>query len=656
MHGSRRFRRPIVTRVELNELLRGLDAEQHLAVVTDAAPLAIIAAAGSGKTTVLTRRIARRIRDGSADPRHILAITFTRDAAGELRRRLRRLDIREQIESGTFHAVCLRLLRDRALTTGSRPPVVAPDRMRLLREVLTETRVQCSAAAAMADIDWARARLIDPSSFAEASRRARRRTSLRSDEFVRVVDHYESLKRRRGVVDFDDLLSDVLVHIERDSTFAEIVRWRFRHLFVDEVQDLNPLQFSVLEQIRGNRSDICLVGDPRQAIYGWNGADPSLLADIDHHLPGVTIVALTGNYRCSPQIVRAGAAALSSAAIRDDTESLRADGRRVQSLACVDEVDEARRVAHTVRDLAERHGARHVAVLARTNEQLSSLGAALGALDIAVTRAVGTSPLERALTEVSRCANREQIAAWIESVWADRQSDEGVDPIRSRVAEEADRFLTSNEPGGFRAWVDARQPFDDLEPLDEGAVSLLTFHSAKGREWRGVVVAGVEVGLVPHASASSPEQRSEEARLLYVALTRAADELIITSAAQRSGQAAGPSPWLASVMATNDHERTAAPPTALLLRGHRTTVADPIDQLRAWRAGVARSAGVAETAVCADSVLRTLVDDPPADIDALSVRLGVGRAAAERLAPALFSHLSQHGRASSTGTVPGPSR
>lgn len=645
-----------MTRVELNDLLRGLDAEQRLAVVTDAAPLAIIAAAGSGKTTVLTRRIARRIDDESADPRHILAITFTRDAAGELRRRLRRLDIREPIETGTFHAVCLRLLRDRALTSGTRAPVVAPDRIRLLREVLTETRVQCSAAAAMADIDWARARLVEPQAFAEATRRVRRRSALRADEFGRVVDRYEALKRRRGVVDFDDLLSDVIVQMQRDATFAEIVRWRFRHLFVDEVQDLNPLQFAVLEQIRGGRADICLVGDPRQAIYGWNGADPSLLAEVDHRLPGITVVALTGNYRCSPQIVRAGAAALASASIADDTASHRADGRRVRALACVDEADEALRVAHTVRDLVERHGARHVAVLARTNDQLSTLGGALSKLDIAVSRAVGASPLERALAEVARCTNREQIAVWIESVWADRTADDGVDAIRSRVAEEADRFLTSNEPGGFRAWIDARQPFDDLEPDDEGAVSLLTFHAAKGREWRGVVVAGVEMGLVPHASATGPEQRLEEARLLYVALTRAADELVITSAADRSGNATGPSPWLALVMATADVDRVAAPPAEFNARGRLAAHSDPLDQLRTWRAGIARAAGVADTAVCPDSVLRSLLENPPTDVESLGTRLGVGRAAAERLAPSLFSRLPSTGHASSTETVRGPSR
>src|SRR5690606_34475790 len=111
-----------------SDLLAGLDAEQRVAVTIDAAPLAIIAAAGSGKTTVLTRRIAHRISTGSADGRRVLALTFTRDAAAELRRRLRRLEIRDEISCGTFHSVALRLLRDRAADVGAAPPNVAKDR------------------------------------------------------------------------------------------------------------------------------------------------------------------------------------------------------------------------------------------------------------------------------------------------------------------------------------------------------------------------------------------------------------------------------------------------------------------------------------------------------------------------------------------------
>jgi DNA helicase-2/ATP-dependent DNA helicase PcrA len=623
--------------VGTDRIVDGLDDRQREAVVTDAAPLAIIASAGSGKTRVLTRRIAHRIDTGSADARHVLVLTFTRDAAGELRRRLRRLDVTERIESGTFHSVALRLLRDRAAAAGTAAPVVAPDRMRLAREVLTETRIAAEPAAALADLDWARARMVAPADAAAASRMAKRRLALTADQLVRFAERYTSLKRRRGVLDFDDLLEGLLDAMRRDATFTDIVRWRFRHLFVDEAQDLNPLQFALLEHIRGGRSDICLVGDPRQAIYGWNGADPTLLDDVERHLPGVTIVRLQGNYRCTPQVVRAGAAALAPMGVADDTVSRRNDGRIPTVHAFADEHAEARWVADAVRPLMVRHGARQVAVLARTNDQLAVLSKALTRVGVPVLRTVGASPLERCVTEAVRTGGREQLAAWVDAVWA---SDDA-DPIRMRVAEEADRYLTSGDTGGLQAWIDSRQPFDDLETDDgQPAVTLLTFHAAKGREWGAVVITGVETGLVPHSSAGSAAQRAEESRLFHVALTRAADELVITSANARGGKTTGPSPWLAAV---ND-ALVAPAPTGPPPEQRRAAPVDPFDTLRAWRADVARAAGVADAAVCSTSVLRSLLERPPADAAALATRLGVGQAAAERLAPRLLAVLADLSR------------
>ena len=620
-----------------DHIVAGLDDRQREAVVTDASPLAIIASAGSGKTRVLTRRIAYRIGNGSADPRHVLVLTFTRDAAGELRRRLRRLDISERIESGTFHSVALRLLRDRAAAAGTTAPAVAPDRMRLAREVLTETRIAVEPAAALADLDWARARMVASSDIASASRMAKRRLALTPEQHVRFAERYTALKRRRGVLDFDDLLEGLLDAMRRDATFTDIVRWRFRHLFVDEAQDLNPLQFALLEHIRGGRADICLVGDPRQAIYGWNGADPTLLDEVERHLPGVTIVRLQGNYRCTPQVVRAGAAALAPMGVADDTVSRRNDGRVPTVHSFADEQAEARWVADSVRPLMVRHGARQVAVLARTNDQLAVLSRALARVGVPVLRTVGASPLERCVAEAVRTGGREQLAAWIDAVWA---SDDA-DPIRMRVAEEADRYLTSGDSGGLQSWLDARQPFEDLETDDgQPAVALLTFHAAKGREWGAVVVTGVEAGLVPHSSSGSTAQRAEESRLFHVALTRAADELVITSADTRGGKTTGPSPWLAAV---ND-ALVAPTPTGPPPEQRRTTPVDPFDTLRAWRADVARAAGVADVAVCSTSVLRSLLERPPADAAELATRLGVGQAAAERLAPRLLAVLADLSR------------
>lgn len=644
--------------METNRILRGLDPQQRAAVSTDASPLVIIAAAGSGKTTVLTRRIARRIADGTAEASHVLAVTFTREAAGELRRRVRRLDVREDIETGTFHAIALRLLSDRALAEGRAAPAIAPDRIRLMREVLTETRRRVEPAAALSDIDWARARLVDPARFTEATRAVRRRAQLDAESFVDVWTRFHALKRQRGVVDFDDLLVEALELIRRDATFASVVRWRFRHLFIDEAQDLNPLQYELLEAIRGGRPDICLVGDPRQAIYGWNGADPTLLGRIEERLPGVTVVSLTGNHRCSPQIVRTGAAALANGGTVDDTESRRPDGNPVCFVTCADEHDEAAAVASRVRTLIGRYGAREVAVLARTNDQLVGLQRALRAsrvvAEIASARPVARTPLQRVFDEVMRITSREGLAAWAEGVWTgstgfdsaspDSRADTGPSDsadVRRRVAEELDRFLSSGAVGTFRAWIDARHPFDDLEAQvdgeDEPAVTLATFHAAKGREWQGVVVTGVEEGLVPHGSATTEAQRLEESRLLYVAITRAGTDLTVTSTASRKGRAVAESPWLTSLRtAAAQQETRIAPPPSVAI----PLPPDPLADLRSWRAGLARAAGIAERAVCTDQTLRSLVEMPPEDPRELATRLGISVSAAERLAPRLLGLLT----------------
>jgi DNA helicase-2/ATP-dependent DNA helicase PcrA len=210
----------------------------------------------------------------------------------------------------------------------------------------------------------------------------------------------------------------------------------------------------------------------------------------------------------------------------------------------------------------------------------------------------------------------------VEGVFADG------DPLTQRVAEEADRYLTSGEPGTFRTWLDSRTPFDDIDGGPSAdAVSLLTFHSAKGREWWGVVVVGTEEGMVPHSSASSPAQLAEEARLFYVALTRAEQHLHITHCATRNGRAVAPSRWLAAVLESITEEPPAPPPA----RPHRAP--DPLVPFREWRAAVARASGQPERAVCTDRVLRSLHEQPPGSTEELAARLGITVTAAARLRP-----------------------
>jgi DNA helicase II / ATP-dependent DNA helicase PcrA len=605
-----------------SELLRGLDDAQREAVTTTASPLAIIAAAGSGKTTVLTRRIAYRASEGTLDPQHVLCLTFTRDAAAEMKRRLRKLGGHVRIEAGTFHGIALQLLRDRTVATHTALPSIANDRNRLLRETLTELRLDLDPYAAGTDIDWMRARCIPPERYEAACRKAPRRSLTPAHRLADIVVAYERLKKRRGVVDFDDLLLRVTETMHRNPDFAAAVHWRYRHFFVDEMQDINPLQFRLLETLRASRPDVCVVGDPRQAIYGWNGADPTLLADLHEQLPELTVISLRNNYRCTPQVVDAARSVLHEAEQSDNSTSPRDDGLPVSMVTHPHETAEANDVAARVRShLVHRRGA-DLAVLARTNEQVTELQRALSALGVGTVRSTGTTPLSRTLTGLRRLA-RDRLAGWLD---AHVQSESA---LERRVCEEIDRYLAADEPGSFGEWIEARRPFDDLDTEPDDAVTVTTFHGAKGCEWWGVWLCGIEEGLVPHAGAQSDAQIAEEARLLYVGMTRAAEHLEVHVAQRRNGAPVRPSRWLQALEESMSAAGTVlthrAPPPEL------RSAADPLDALREWRRGIARVSGSPERTVCSDRTLQSLLDDPPTTIDDLAGRLGISTAAAARM-------------------------
>ena len=292
-------------------LLADLDEEQRQAVTTESMLVAVIAGAGSGKTRVLTRRVAYRVAAGTADEAHTVVLTFTREAAGELRRRLPRLGLQGRCTAGTFHSVALSLLQQRWRDLDQRPWTVAADRRRLvLKSVPKELFQGVDLDPLLAEMNWATARLLDGGRYEAAVRRGDRNPPIDAGTVATVLDRYRQEKSRRQVVDLDDLMGRAIEALEREPQFADTVRWRFRHVLVDEAQDLNPLQHRFIEQLRLGRDDLFLVGDPAQAIYGFNGADPALLLDVSTRFPGIEIVRLPTNHRSTPQVVDTGAHAL----------------------------------------------------------------------------------------------------------------------------------------------------------------------------------------------------------------------------------------------------------------------------------------------------------------------------------------------------------
>jgi len=616
----------------MHELLADLDPDQAAAVSTPSTLVAVIAGAGSGKTRVLTRRIAYRVAIRTADARHTLALTFTREAAGELRRRLRRAGLREHVEAGTFHSVALALLRQRWLDLDQRAPTVVGDRDRLLAEVAAGVPI----ATLVAEAQWAGARGVAADTYPAAARDAGRRAGVAPERVAECLSAYATLKRRRGVVDLDDLLATTIGELERDPRWAEAVRWRFRHVLVDEAQDLNPVQHRLLDLVVGGRDDLYLVGDPAQAIYGFNGSDPTLLSEISDRLPGIEVIRLPTNHRSTPQIVAAGAQVLTASHHEAEARSSRPDGAVVSIVATDDEEHEAGQVARLVHGLDPdlvRLG--QVAVLARTNAQLGRLGRACTEAGLPLRRAAlePGSPLANAVRAATTLPSATRLRGWAHDV-LDVDAEDPTDPIESaerRLAAAVLEFLREQPLGdgaGLRAWIAGTDPFATAG--DTAGVELLTFHGGKGREWHTVVVTGVETGLVPHRSATTAAARAEEARLLHVALTRASDRLIVTWASRRGSYARRPSPLLAGLELDGPPGPAPRPPPEELRREHRTSEAS-LDRLVAWRHQAARAAAMLPDELCSDHDLATIVDVSPRSAEELAAVTAFGPLTAARL-------------------------
>ena len=652
-----------------SSLIDDLDPDQRAAVTSPGAPLCIVAGPGAGKTRVLTRRVAHRLATGTADPGHVLVITFTRKAASELNSRLTALDLRGQAVAGTFHAVALAQLRQRWSDTGTTPPSLLDRKAGLLAPLVSQAAKRGGSsqfvqpADVAAEIEWAKARMINPNAYAAACDETERRPPLTPTIVASIYERYERLKRERALIDFDDVLIQCARAIRDDRDFAAVQRWKFRHLFVDEFQDINPLQLHLLEAWRADRPDLCVVGDPDQAIYGWNGADVAALAEFDRRYPGCTIVRLGTNYRSTPQIVRVASRVLEQPSRR----TVQADGPVPSISVLPTDTAEAAAVARRVRDRrGPGMGWRHLAVLARTNAQLALIEEALRAAQVPCRVRGGGALLEqpevRSWLRDPRHRGSGPVAprlADLEALLTEADDDDdgdqasGLSDERRRNLEELVRlgheYLALDPIGtstGFADWLGAMLRTDDIS-ADADAVDLVTFHRAKGLEWPVVIVTGLERGLVPIGQATTPDAVDEESRLLYVALTRAERELHLTWAEQRTfgtrQMNRSPSPLLAAIEDECEAMRRGSPETdnRALLRNARRTLDDAggakrgghdplLQALKDWRRARARAAETPAYTIFDDKTLAAIVENRPRTKTALRAVPGIGPVKLER--------------------------
>ncbi len=376
-------------------LLADLDPAQREAVAITSGPLCILAGAGSGKTRVISRRVAYAIATGVIRPRDVLVVTFTDKAATEMVRRLAALG-EPGVAASTFHAAALRQLRhfwprvhgtEAPAILDSKAPILAP-----LAAGLPGGYRYLAVRDLAGEIEWAKARRIGPADYESRAIAEDRDAPLPPDLMARLYRDYEGRKARAGRIDFEDMLELTIGLIETDEAIAAEVRDRYRWFSVDEFQDTNPLQAALLDAWLGGRDDLAVVGDEDQTIYTFTGATSDYLIGFADRYPGARVVRLETNYRSTPEVLALANTVLAAGRVASDERlpgtaprppkrliASRPPGPAPEIGGFPTDDAELDGIIEAVRALA-RNGTAHgsMAILVRTNAQLPALEDAFG--------------------------------------------------------------------------------------------------------------------------------------------------------------------------------------------------------------------------------------------------------------------------------------
>ncbi|GIG41109.1 ATP-dependent helicase [Cellulomonas phragmiteti] len=563
------------------EVLAGLDDRQAAAVVAPPGPVRIMAGAGTGKTRTITHRIAYQHLTGATPADSVLAVTHSAKAAGEMRDRLARLGA-GNVQARTFHAAAMRQLRYFWPATGlpgDGPVLLDVDGRgayyRYLRGALAVT-LRTSAgdldAALVTDLatelTWAAARDLTADKYPAAATAAGRRPGLSLATVAGAMRRYTTAKRAAGVLDFADLLSTCARMLEEHEEVAAAVRGQYASFVVDEYQDTDPAQQRLLDAWLDGRDRLAVVGDARQAVYAFKGADPALLRDFTVRFPHAVTVDLVHDHRSTRQVVEAANRLMAgrTEAAGPALVGMRGDGPAPLVERCDDEDDEDARVVTTVQGwLRAGVPAEEIAVLHRFNAQAVKLTAALRDAGVPVVAGDGSAYFDRrevaqTLTLLRRHASRapdDDARAALDDALARAGYDPDAPPDGTGAARErwdaldALRALVASLPAALTRTVRTlsvdldRRAAEDHAPPGRGAVTVTTIHKAKGLEWDACLLARATAGSLPSVYATTGAELAEERRLAYVAVTRARRHLVATWAAGRpGGRPARPSPYL----------------------------------------------------------------------------------------------------------------
>lgn len=554
-----------------------LNKEQEHAVTCPARTIAVVAGPGTGKTRTLAARILYLLEQRKVKPSEITAVTFTNEAARELKERIQReAGSRRRIgrlKTGTFHAICLAFLKEQGLAFS-----IVDEK---------EAREIAGEAAKEAGINITGKKLAAQASM-EKSR------GLPEEELSPEVKVYNRLLRERELFDFDDLLLETLRLLEGKA--ADGWQKSYAYLFVDEFQDINPLQYRLVKAWNENGRELFVIGDPDQSIYGFRGADARCFARLGDDYPGLETIRLTENYRSTPEIISSALHVISGNPGHARTLHANREEGAIVRLACAESpMGEAIFVAKEINRLAggigmlEAHEAAHdqgerkirafddIAVLYRTHQDAELLETCLKREGIPYVVAGRESFLQEDIVrgslhffryladELDRHA-KEQSLKILWNLERNPVSEE----VFGRMAEKYRPLYAKEKPQKFlELWMQEIQALDnpamkklsqmavfykDMGELSDalslgvesdlkrcgdrqytsGAVTLMTLHGSKGLEYPVTFIFGVRKGKMPLESERYGADMEEERRLFYVGMTRAEEELIMTSSGEES--------------------------------------------------------------------------------------------------------------------------
>ncbi len=558
------------------QILTGLDDDQLAVVTAIRGPVCVIAGAGTGKTRVITNRIAYAINSGVTDPTKVLALTFTARAAGEMRARLRTLGV-PNVAARTFHSAALKqLLYFWPYSFGGQFPTLLTTKSGFISQAIERAEIAIPAQAASlreiaSEIEWAKVLEISPDAYQDEAIKSNRSISLPNNKsksenleiIAKVYEAYESLKRQERTLDFEDILLLTVGMLEEDRGVRERVRDQYRYFTVDEYQDVSPLQQRLLNLWLGNREEICVVGDAAQTIYSFAGATSNFLLSFKNRFPDAQVFRLSRGYRSTPEIINTANQILRSANLVSDHGNELSSANNHGSKPVIsgfnttgDEISYV--VNEVIKHINSGVESSDIAILARTNSQLDQIKSALNNAKITSQIRSGERFFDRVdVRDAMRVIRSASVLPpeggnWYEDLVSVLRPFGDADYVHGflRLAKEMqsgsaeldldsgapDRTTTNRIPTNriptMRTFLrELEDRAEQNNPPTLPGVTLATLHSAKGLEWNHLFLIGVAEGLLPISNAND---LNEERRLFYVGVTRAKENIQITYAGKPS--------------------------------------------------------------------------------------------------------------------------